>query len=424
MPGGDATKGRRCSRVAHTTFGLRSWLVSSANVRCESHTGPRVLPVFLSVPTTALRRAAARGECRNGNTSASQERHIVPRKTQPHDDSRCRPCGARSGEPRRIAAILAGMAMMFATDAAMAQDRPGAARPSALGAATVPVPGSAPRLQVPSVVIGAPASETSLGISLVSDGALPSNSYVRIRGLNPQMALTAGHVIAPGAWAVPVAALTDLRLIIPAGAAGKSDVGIALVAIDGGVIAEARTAVVVAGAALGSLVAPQPGSPTATPPSQAAGPGEAARPPVTAPLPPQSTERAARPAAPAVAVLPPVAQPAPSRPPAARRDAPSSLPAMSPADRSRAEGHLSRGRSLLQSGDIASARLFFRRAAEAGLAEAALAMGDTFDPVGLDRLRAVGVQPDPAEARLWYEKARSLGAGTPADRRLERLGRR
>ncbi len=356
--------------------------------------------------------------------SASEECHIVPTRTQPHDDPRRLPGRARPGDPRRIVALLVGIAMTVVSGIALAQDRPGTARPSALGAATVPVPGSAPRLQVPSVIIGAPASETSLGISLVTDGALPSNSYVRIRGLNPQMALTAGHVIAPGAWAVPVAALTDLRLIIPAGAAGKSDVGIALVAIDGGVIAEARSAVVVAGAALGSLVAPQTGSPTAGPPSRAAGAGEATRPPVAAPLPPQSTERTAGPAAPAVAALPPVAPPATSRPPAARRDAPSSLPAISPAARSRAEGHLNRGRSLLQSGDIASARLFFRRAADAGLAEAALAMGDTFDPVELDRLRAVGVQPDPAEARLWYEKARTLGAGTPADRRLERLGRR
>jgi TPR repeat protein len=68
--------------------------------------------------------------------------------------------------------------------------------------------------------------------------------------------------------------------------------------------------------------------------------------------------------------------------------------------------------------------LFFRRAADAGLAEGALAMGDTFDPLELSRLKAIGIHPDAAEARRWYEKARELGAGSTADRRLERLGAR
>jgi hypothetical protein len=325
--------------------------------------------------------------------------------------AKARHCG------RRLAAIVAiGLACLAVP--AQAQQRPGTTRPSALGA--INVPGTAPRLQVPAVVIGAPASETALGISLDPDGALPANSYVRIRGLNPHMALTAGHVIAPGAWAVPIAALAELRLVIPAGASGKSDVVIALMAVDGGVISETRTAIVVAGAALGSLGTPPSGSSAQPPPAVAGEPSRTIPPPPVTQSPPEP----ARPAAPAVAALPPASEPAASPPPAPNRNTPATPAPLPPADRERAEAFLTRGRGLLQSGDIASARLFFRRAADAGLAEGALAMGDTFDPVELDRLRAVGVQPDATEARNWYEKARTLGAGSAADRRLERLGRR
>jgi TPR repeat protein len=80
--------------------------------------------------------------------------------------------------------------------------------------------------------------------------------------------------------------------------------------------------------------------------------------------------------------------------------------------------------TLLEGGDIASARLFFRRAADAGLAEAAMALGGTFDPNEFGRIKAVGLKADPAEARIWYERARVLGASDAAAQRLQRLGGR
>ncbi|MGE0766219.1 MAG: hypothetical protein AB7L90_07115 [Hyphomicrobiaceae bacterium] len=291
-----------------------------------------------------------------------------------------------------------------------AQDRNGGeGRASALGAATII--GTVPRLEVPSVIIGSPASETSLGIAIGRDGELPANTYVRIRGVNPMMALTSGHVIAPGAWAVPIAALPDLRVVIPAGASGKTEVHVALVAIDGGVVAEARTTLVVAAAAFDALKSTKP--PRAAPAPSAAAPPTAS--PTPAPPPPPAP-------APSVAALPPTPPPAAAPPPAASQGP--TAPPLSAAARERAEGFLARGRALLAQGNIASARLFFRRAAESGLADGALAMGDTFDPLELSRLNAIGIHPDAAEARHWYEKARELGAGSTADRRLERLGGR
>lgn len=71
---------------------------------------------------------------------------------------------------------------------------------------------------------------------------------------------------------------------------------------------------------------------------------------------------------------------------------------------------IKRGKDILMSGDIVSARLLLRRAADAGSAEAALALGATFDPVVIRRLGVVGMAADVAQARQWYQRAADLGS--------------
>jgi hypothetical protein len=71
---------------------------------------------------------------------------------------------------------------------------------------------------------------------------------------------------------------------------------------------------------------------------------------------------------------------------------------------------LAHGDSLLRNGDVASARLFYERAAGAGDGRAALRLGATFDPEVLGRLGLGRLQANPAEARSWYSRARDLGA--------------
>ena len=56
----------------------------------------------------------------------------------------------------------------------------------------------------------------------------------------------------------------------------------------------------------------------------------------------------------------------------------------------------------LSTGDIPTARLLLRRAAEAEDAGAALLLAQTYDPAVL---RSSDVRPDPESARAWYEKA-------------------
>jgi hypothetical protein len=83
---------------------------------------------------------------------------------------------------------------------------------------------------------------------------------------------------------------------------------------------------------------------------------------------------------------------------------------------------VSRGQTYLANGDVVSARLVFRRAAEAGDAQAALALGGTYDPLVLKSLGVIGVATDTAQARGWYQKAADLGS-REAPQRIDQLVR-
>jgi hypothetical protein len=71
---------------------------------------------------------------------------------------------------------------------------------------------------------------------------------------------------------------------------------------------------------------------------------------------------------------------------------------------------MERGRDLLRIGDIASARLLFQRLANAGLAEAALALAATYDPRYLAQHNFIGVAGDTTMAHAWYQRASELGS--------------
>jgi hypothetical protein len=84
---------------------------------------------------------------------------------------------------------------------------------------------------------------------------------------------------------------------------------------------------------------------------------------------------------------------------------------------------LTQGEQFINTGDLVTARLLFRRAAEAGDADGALALGATYDPGVLAKLGVRGIAPDIEQARNWYEKARDLGS-SDAPRRLKILANR
>jgi hypothetical protein len=223
-----------------------------------------------------------------------------------------------------------------------------------------------PTLSVNSVLRAAPASRVPLPIQVGPPGAVAKNTFVRIRGLPPAAALSDGHAIAAGTWAVPLVALPALTVILPVGLQGESAVAISLVSVDGDVLAEAKMV---------------------------------------------------------LAIAPPAPEPVPLRqafPPVRADPTPLPLP-QSSAERERALGLHAKGIEQLERGNVGAARKFFEHAVEAGLAQSAVALAGTYDPDELAKMRVVGLQPDIAAARKWYEKARELGAAE-ASERLRRLG--
>ena len=133
-----------------------------------------------------------------------------------------------------------------------------------------------------------------------------------------------------------------------------------------------------------AALAPQPVPPLAVPPL--AVPAPLAAPPLAVPAPP---------AALAPQALPPAL--------------PASVRAVAPASSADAEQLRAQGDARLGQGDIASARLFYERAADAGDARAANRLGNTFDPAFLARWGVLGMRGDAAQAEAWYRRAGALG---------------
>lgn len=126
--------------------------------------------------------------------------------------------------------------------------------------------------------------------------------------------------------------------------------------------------------------------------------------------PPPVTVAPSAPAPLAVTAAPPASAPLPS-PAEAQPPGPSAPARPEPLRRLASEEirlHLERGETLLAQGDLAAARLFFERVAEAGDARGAFGLARSYDPSVLSRLPVHGVAGNLAEAERWRRIAASL----------------
>jgi hypothetical protein len=169
---------------------------------------------------------------------------------------------------------------------------------------------------------------------------------------------------------------------------------------------------VAAGAAAAPAAEPVPNIGRPDPIEPAAGPVAAISPDTAASTPELTPSTAKLPAAPSAGPTL-AAAPAPTTPDAAVTTAPfaadpsTAKPRLSAAD---AAAFLARGDALFSAGDVDAARLFYQRAAEAGEAEAAIRLGETFDPTFLDHLHLRGIPGNVEAALTWYRRARDLGS--------------
>jgi hypothetical protein len=225
-------------------------------------------------------------------------------------------------------------------------------------------PRQRPAIGIAATIRAQPAARTSLSIAVGPEDALPRNGYLRIRGLPQTVALTQGHAIAPGVWAIPLSALPMLAAVVPTGAEGASEIVLDLVSLDGKVLAEGKA----------TLIIGVPNSASPSPSGSAAMADPGAAPPNTP-------------------------------------------------DHEQALRFYHRGQDVLERGDVDAARRFFERAADMGLPQGAMALATTYDPNELAKLKVVGLKGNIAAARKWYDRAAELGA-TEASERLRRLNTR
>jgi hypothetical protein len=244
-------------------------------------------------------------------------------------------------------------------------------------------------IKVNPTVAAQPASQVAFPIEVGPAASVPPSSFVRLRGLPPMAALSDGHSIAPGSWAIPIGALSGLKITLPAATTGKSEISITLVGVDGSVLGETKSTLVIAASA-GEQAKREPPAPAGPVSILRAGPLQVV------------PERPERPVPPVMA-------------------APSAAPSLTADDRARALRFIKRGDEQLEEGNVAQARLLYEKAAEIGLAQGAMALASTYDADELARLDVRGIQGDRAAATRWYERARQLGAAE-ADQRLRRLG--
>ena len=274
-------------------------------------------------------------------------------------------------------------------------------------------------ISVGRVIVAEPGRESAFPIVAGPASALPVGSAVRIIGLSPYCELVGATQIAQGAWSVATEELGRLRIKVPQMDNVRMGVRLALIDSGGVELARAQSTLVIAPA---SELAPEDataagragenGEPVAATDDAATGgfngPSRQVQPPRFAPAPrgdkapTQPGEEAARP--PAAAVQPSAQEAAEPSTPAAQ--------AISAEDLQAALAQMQRGNGFVARGDYATARLFFRKAAELGHAPGATALAKTFDPVELRRLGVVGFTGNEAEANKWYERARELGAAS------------
>ena len=298
-------------------------------------------------------------------------------------------------------------------------------------------------LRLGPMILAEANRETLLPVAVEPADAAPAKSFLRIRGLPPTVALSDGHALAPGLWAVPLRAVPDLRIIVPAGITQRSEVLFSLVSLDGSILAEASTQLIVAPTAkLSDQIPAQPpagestaragvargmtalgGPPPVLVPPTPAAPVAVAPPTIAIPAPPPVVATPAPIPVPAPAITPAPASrlpgvaalaPPPAQPP------PAIVANATPEERQRLQRWMDRGDEQLAEGSVAAARLLYTRAAEAGHAQGALSLAATYDPNELARLKVVGIRPDVEAARAWYRKAQALGAPLAAER-LRRL---
>lgn len=238
------------------------------------------------------------------------------------------------------------------------------------------------------------ATETGLPIRVITS---QQGAFVLIKGLPQAVALSTGRLFDSGIWALKVSELGELKIVGMVNSTEEHGLSLSLKTLDGDILAEAKTALRI------SPLTDEDNTTVETANGQ--------------------IETAAL--APADKIKPESAPP--QRAPFVTEAVPADRAAAVPKPRVVSEADMEsilllmrKGSENMQQGNINVARLFYTRAAEKGWADAAFSLARTYDAVELQKMSAIGVDPEPDQAKKWYKRAVDLGS-TTAVAYLERL---
>ena len=233
---------------------------------------------------------------------------------------------------------------------------------------------------------------------------------IRVTGLPEGVVLSAGLPAEGGTWVLSPSDLPGLTLATPREMFGTFKLGLSVNRTDGVRSPGAsRTIDVVVAQPAGATVKVAAAASAARAPSAdveiPAGGKTAERVPARPAAPPRTPVAALAPApqGPAVAVV--VQPPAQGQQPDAPAQAGGDVTTM-----------MARGDALFDSGDIASARLLYEYAANAGHVPGAAKLAKAYDPLVIKELQIYGVQPDSKRAQQWYRFAAERGNREAAER--------
>ncbi len=207
-----------------------------------------------------------------------------------------------------------------------------------------------------------------LHLDIVPASAIPHGAYAVVRGLPAGTVMSRGIQLGPDAWLLTPGELAGLEARLPAKVTAAVRLVVNLLTSDGNLIAEERQEIPVRTSAVTATSKLQP-----------------------------------------VAVAPAAPAPSVPAPTAAVRPVRNTTPAPPAQVATPAQVALTRGRRMLELGNIAAARPLLERSAHEGSGEAAALLAASFDADWLRKMGALGIASDATKASYWTEEARKLG---------------
>jgi hypothetical protein len=292
--------------------------------------------------------------------------------------------------PAAVAAVLAGMVLAKLGSSGNHSDPP---RPTSQAHASAV---KESRLIIASTIVAQPSSQVPVQVRIDPFDETPRGGILHFRGLTSGISLSEGNAVAGGAWIVPLARISNLKVFVAPDVSGRRDISISLVGLDETILAEVRTTL---------IIGPDPGRV-----AEASSPSSITK-PVSYPTEHEQFLKGS------------VEQPRPVSVEA------SSLPSQSPVvaatplidpNKAHIDGLLVEAAQCIEMGDVNAARELLVGADDGRQGAILFALAETYDPNMLAAWGTRDVAADAVKARALYQKAIGLGVAQ-AQNRLDAL---